>query len=93
MSEDNQVIDDEETDQPNKPNLGHWVQAMGETVEEFREYLNRETDRLTRVKSRQLGQNYEFGEAKAQLDPEMHAHLHRLKIAADNFLNALMGNY
>jgi hypothetical protein len=83
----------EELEQKNQPNLGHWIQAMGETVEEFRDYLNAETDRLTRVKSRQLGRDYEFGSALAQLDPEMHAQLHRLKIAADNFLNALKANY
>jgi hypothetical protein len=90
------MIDDQILEEPeleNKPTLGHYVQATGEIVEEFRQYLNKETDRMTRVTSRQLGRDYEFGEAKAQLDPEMHAHLHRLKIAADNFLNALMGNY
>jgi hypothetical protein len=90
MSEDQILY---EPEQKNQPNLGHYIQAMGEMVEEFRDYLNAETDRLTRVASRQLRRDYEFGEAKAQLDPRHHAHLHRLKIGADNFLNALMGNH
>jgi hypothetical protein len=84
---DDQVLEEPEV------NLSHYVQAIGEMAEEFRGYLATETDRLTRVTSRQLGRNYEFGSALAQLDPAMHAHLHRLKLAADNFLNALMGNY
>jgi hypothetical protein len=83
----------EEPELKNQPTLAHYVQATGEIVEEFRQYLNEETDRLTRVTSRQLGRDYEFGEAKAQLDPGHHAHLHRLRLAADNFLNVLAGNY
>jgi hypothetical protein len=82
----------EEPEQKNQPNLGHYIQAMGETVEEFRDYLNTETNRLTRVASRQLGRDYEFGVALAQADPQMHAFLHGLKIAADNFMNVLLGN-
>jgi hypothetical protein len=83
---------EEEPELKNQPSLAHYVQATGEIVEEFRQYLNEETDRMTRVTSRQLGRGYEFGEAKAQFDPEKHAHLHQLKLAADNFPNVLMGN-
>ena len=89
------MIDDQILEEPeleNQPSLAHYVQAMGEMVEEFRVYLATETDRLTRVASRQLGRDYEFGVALAQADPQMHAHLHGLKIAADNFMNMLLGN-
>lgn len=84
---------EEEPELKNQPTLDHYVQACGEVVDEFRIYLSEQTDRLTRVTGRQLSRNYEFGEAEAQLDPELHAHLHRLKIAADAFLNVLMGNH
>jgi hypothetical protein len=91
MTED-QIL--EELELKNQPTFAHYVQAMGELVEDFREYLHEETDRMTRVTTKQLGRDYDFGAApEASLDPELHAHLHRLKFAADNFMNALMGNY
>jgi hypothetical protein len=73
--------------------LGHYVQAAGEILEEFSQRLGEEIDRLTRVKSQQLGRDYQFGSALAQLDPATHARVHQLRIATDNFLNALTGNY
>ena len=41
----------EEPELKNQPTLAHYVQATGEIVEEFRQYLNEETDRLTRHQS------------------------------------------
>jgi hypothetical protein len=90
MSE--QILEDPELE--NQPHFGHYIQAMGEVTEEFQEYLATEIDRMTRVTTRQLGRDYDFGQTPAALlDPELHAHLHRLRLATDNFLNALMGNY
>jgi hypothetical protein len=92
MSDGDQVLEDD-FKQKNQPELRHYIQAAGEVIEEFRQYLVEETDRQTRVRSKQLGRDYQFGEALAQLDPAMHAHLHKLRMAADNFMNVLMGNY
>jgi hypothetical protein len=85
---DEQILEEEP-----QVTLAHYVQACGEVIDEFRTYLVSETDRLTRVRSKQLGRDYQFGGALAQLDPQMHARLHQLRIASDNFLNALKGQY
>jgi hypothetical protein len=53
----------EEPELETQPTFANYIQATGEIVEEFRQYLNEETDRLTRVVSRQLGRDYEFGSA------------------------------
>lgn len=74
-----------------KADLRHWVAAMRQMVEEFRDHLNEKTREMARPK-------IEVGKAGASLlmpaasaDPQRHSELHRLRMASDSFLAALGG--
>ena len=62
----------------------HYVTATREIVEEFRDELARHTAKLHQEAIALGGQGG---------SPQQAAELHRMRLACDNFLNALAGNY
>ena len=63
--------------------FGHYIEAATQLVEEFRDELHTETSRIMQAKA----------DKPQDFDPTHHAHLHRMRIASDNFLSALAGQY
>ena len=65
-------------------NFQHYVTATREIVEEFRDVLARRTAKLQQEAIALGGQGG---------SPQEAAELRRMRIACNNFLNALVGNY
>jgi hypothetical protein len=59
------------------------IDTVTMVVREFRDLLLDETFRMMKAKI----------EKSEGFDPQRHGHLHRIQVAADNFLNALSGQY
>ena len=90
----------EMTEAETKVDFEHYVTATREIVESFRDELAEETSRLTHYAIDTDKNPVGFGNSGlsvtptlASLDPEKHAHLHRMRVASDNFLAALAGQY
>jgi hypothetical protein len=76
-----------------KVNFDHYIAAAIQLVEEFRDELHVETARLTQAKIDISNNGCSIELPQAHYDPGRHAFLHRLRIASDNFLSVLSGNY
>ena len=63
------------------PTFDDTIAAAIELVSEFRDELHAETSRMVQ----------ERGDNPESFDPAKHSHLHRIRIASDNFLSALSG--
>jgi hypothetical protein len=90
----------ETTEAETKVDFEHYVQATKEIVESFRDELAEHTAELTRydiqTDKAPVGggrSGLSVTETKASADPQRHAELHRIRVACDNFINALSGNY
>ena len=81
-----------ETEAETKVDFEHYVTATREIVELFRDVLAEHTAELTRTKiDLKKGASVEL--PAASHDPQRHAELHRIRMACDNFINALNGAY
>ena len=88
------------TEAETKVDFEHYVTATREIVESFRDVLAEHTAELTHYDIQTDKDPVGFGpsglsvkESKASADPQRHAELHRIRMACDNFLNALNGTY
>jgi hypothetical protein len=66
-----------------KVDFEHYIEAAIQLVEEFRDERHTETSRMM----------HEKADKPQDFDPTHHAHLHRMRIASDNFLAALSRQY
>lgn len=78
------LTSDEATTAEAEVDFAHYVTAIQELVEEFRDVLARHTAKLHQEAIARGGQAG---------SPQEAAELHRLRLACDNFLNALVGNF
>jgi hypothetical protein len=69
------------------------IATMIYTTSVFRDLLSDETSRLQQAKIDISNNGCSIELPQAHYDPQKHAHLHRLKLASDNFLSALSGHY
>jgi hypothetical protein len=66
-----------------EPTFDHYIAAAIQLVAEFRDELQTETARIMQEKA----------DKPEKFDPARHAFLHRMRVASDNFLSALSGNW
>jgi hypothetical protein len=71
----------------------HYVAAVQQVVEEFRQLLDEATAELTRALHEPNKRGESMTMPKAADDPQHHAKLHRMRLACDHFLNALKDQY
>jgi hypothetical protein len=65
------------------PNFDDDINTAIHVVTIFRDLLSDETARIDKARR----------DKPAEFDPAKHAHLHRLRVAADSFISALNGAY
>jgi hypothetical protein len=71
----------------------HYAQATKEIAESCRDVLAEHTADLTRAKIGDISDGASVKLPAASHDPQRHAELHRIRVACDNFINALNGAY
>jgi hypothetical protein len=85
-----------ETEAETKVDFEHYVTATKELVESFRDELAEHTAELVHFDINVISGGrggVSVTDTKASADPQRHAELHRIRVACDNFINALNGNY
>jgi hypothetical protein len=85
-------------EEANTPKFEHYVEATRQVVEEFRDVLAEHHAGLVHYDIElNKGQGPYKGASvvstKASDDPQHAAHVHRMRLACDQFLNALNGQY
>jgi hypothetical protein len=76
-----------------KVDFEHYVTATKGIVESFRDVLAEHTAELTQAKIGNISVGASVELPAASRDPQRHAELHRIRMACDNFLAALAGQY
>jgi hypothetical protein len=73
--------------------LDKYVEAAATIAEELRDFLSQHYEDLTKPRMTK-GQHGYHGEMPAAADDPAYAgNIHRLKVACDNFVNAMRGNW